>query len=597
MGEGPPVLFDFIGPPPAHRLGRRPALDWLARKKRHFSFFVFLSFVAHLALFGMMVILGPRAEAPSSPAAVRGKDLQAFKGALREYAADGRTPERLANALLALTEEEIEEAFRQAPVLDYRLSDREKAGWYEQLFREASAEFTAVTGEGRSVPEPPLSRYFGRLKDMPVRDPGEDHTLVRIDDALGESARLFKLSKERAETLGSLVLPDDGSKDRAAEVGLLNEEGWLLNVPGEYFYRDSPYLEIAAAGAGLFFIIKGFPELPAAGAGDGPGRAHPAKVPAAPRETGSPVPPSPAFSVVLVARGVPRDQASGPAAARPRLTLTKREIDRVLDGLMALPLADQVRAFHRDYLESYDPDSPDLARLTGEFLYRNLGMIFVRAGGPLARGFDLLEEVYYDNLSFDALVPYALEHRRSRTGAEILLGLAASYEFERRAIVALDGAFDAAKTVLADPSEERFFVHNKSAKAYVVREVYRDLVAELHGRGYPTLETVLQKYRDEQLGIYDLLIGMGGEAKCRALYALGRLYWDEGQTKLAMEIWKATDPAFADETLTWIRGVIIEGRRLTDRVASIDDILGRRAAGERSVQLARIAKFHKWDRR
>lgn len=595
MGEGPPVLFDFIGPPPTHKDRRQAALDWLARKKRHFSFFVALSFIAHLALFGMVVILGPRAEAPSSPAAVRSQDLRAFKEALREYAADGRTPERLANALLALSESEIEEAFRQAPVLDYRLTEREKAGWYEQLFREASAEFSEGTGGGRSAAELPLSRYFGRLGDMPVRD--EDHTLVRIDDPLGESARLFKLSKERAETLGSLIPPDAGPRDRSAEVNLLNEEGRLLNVPGEYFYRESPYLEITAAGAGLFFIIKGFPELPAAGAGGDPVRRHNATVPAAAREAGSPVPPSPVFSVVLVPRGGPRDQASGPAAARPRLTLTKGEIDRVLDGLMALPIVDQIRAFHRDYLESYDPDSPDLARLTAEFLYRNLGMIFIQAGGPLARGFDLLEEVYYDNLSFDALVPYALEHRRSRTGAEILLGLAASYEFERRAIVALDGALDAAKTVLADPSEERFFVHNKSAKAYVVREVYRDLVAELRGRDYPALGTVLQKYRDEQLGIYDLLIGMGGEVKCRAQYALGRLYWDEGQTKLAMEIWKATDPAFADETLTWIRSAIIEGRRLSNPVPRIDAILARLGAGEKSVQLARIAKFHKWDRR
>jgi hypothetical protein len=64
-----------------------------------------------------------------------------------------------------------------------------------------------------------------------------------------------------------------------------------------------------------------------------------------------------------------------------------------------------------------------------------------------------------------------------------------------------------------------------------------------------------------------------------------------------MEIWKDTDPVFADETLTWIRGAIIEGRRLGNPVPRIDAILGRMAAGEKSVQLERIAKFHKWDRR
>jgi hypothetical protein len=596
MPVGSPVLFDFIGPPPIHKGWRRAGLDWLSGKRRHFSFFVVLSFIAHLALFGMVILLGPKPETATPSAASRAKDFQAFKESLREYASDGRTPERLANALLALTEEDIEKAFRQAPVLDYRMSDREKAGWYEQLFREASAEFSRIAGEGRPARELSLSRYFGRLKDMPVRDPGEDQTLVRIDDPLGESARLYRLSKERAKALDSLIAPDGTPKDRSAEVDLLNEEGRLSNVPGEYFYRDSPYLQIAAAGAGLFYIIKGFPELPPAVARAEPDRARDTKAPDAARENIPPVPPSAVFSVVLMPRGVPRDRTSGPAAAKPPLALPGSEVDRVLDDLMALPVVEQVRAFHRDYLQAYDPDSPCLARLTGEFLYRNLGMVFVQAGGPLARGFDLLEEVYYDNLSLDALVPYALEHPRSRTGAEILLGLAASYEFERRAIVALDGALDAARTVLAGPSEGSFFVHNKNVKAYVVREVYRDLAAALRGRGYPALETVLQKYRDEQLGIYDRLIGMGGEFKCRALYALGRLYWDEGETELAMETWKTTDPAFADETLTRIRGAISAKRRIA-AVPRIDDILGRLAVAEKSDQLARIAKFHKWERR
>lgn len=597
MADDTPALFEFIGPPPVPGRWRQAGLAWLERKRRHFSFFVLLSLLAHLTLFGMVILLVPRSETAAASAASRAKDLQAFRESLREYAADGRTPERLANALLALTEEEIEEAFRQAPVLDYRLSDREKAGWYEQLFREASAEFTAAAGKGRPVPEPPLSLYFGRLKDMPVRDPGEDHTLVRIDDPLGESAWLYKLSKERAEALGSLVPPDDGSKDRSAEVGLLNEEGRLLNVPGEYFYRDSPYLRIVAAGAGLFYVIKGFPALPPVIAATEEEQARDTEAAAAGREDVPTASLSPTFTVYVMPKGAPDTTAVAPAAAKRALALTGPEIDRVLDGLMALPVADQVRTFHREYLEAYDPDSPALARLTGEFLYRNLGMIFLQAGGPLARGFDLLEEVYYDNLSLDALVPYAMEHSRSRTGAEILLGLAASYEFERRAILALDGALDAAQAVLTNPENERFHVHNKSVKAYVVREVYRDLVAELRGGDYPALETVLQKYRDEQLGIYDLLIGMGGETKCRALYALGRLYWDEGQTKTAMEIWKVTDPAFADETLTAIRGAIIEGRRLTDPVARIDAFLGRRAAAEKSDLLARIMKFHKWDRR
>jgi hypothetical protein len=597
MAIGPPDLFDFLGAPSATRLRGRAVLDWLARRRRHFSFFVLLSLVAHLALFGMVILLGPDGKAPPSPSAARAKDFQTFTESLREYAADSHTPERLANALLALSEREIEEAFFQAPVLDYRLNEREKAGLYKMMFAEAATEFIEGAGKAPSALDLPLGRYFGSLRETPVRDPGEDYKLVRIDNAVDEAARLYKLSKERARELESLSLPAGTAGDRAAEVRLLNDEGRLLTVPGEYFYRDSPYLQIAAAGANIYYVVKGFPELPSAQLGNGPDRTRDGSAPEGRRKDPTLEGPSPTFAVVFMPGGGPRDQAILLSAMKPALALPEREAERVLDGLMALPVIEQVRTFNRDYLQAYDPDSPGLARLTGDFIYRNLGMVFVQTGDPLSRGFDLLEEVFYDSLSLDALVPYALKYPRTRTGAEILLGLAASYEFERRAIVALDGSLDAAKIILADPSEDRFYVHNKSVKAYVVREVYRDLAAELRSRDYPALETVLQKYRDEQLRIYDLLIGMGGDIKCRALYALGRLYWDEGQTGLAMEVWKSTDPAFADETLTAIRGAIVERRRPLDAVPRIDDILGRQTAAAKSRLLERIVKFHKWERR
>jgi hypothetical protein len=588
MAIGPPDLFDFLGAPPA--LGRRiqTGLDWLARKSRQFSFFVLLSLVAHLALFGMVILLGPEGKVPVSPAAVRDKDFQTFRGSLREYAAEGYAPERLASALLALSESDIQEAFRQVPVLDNRLTEREKAGLYKMMFAAASAEFKEGPGEGPSALDLPLSRYFGSFRETPVRDPGEDYRLVRIDNVAEEAAWLYKLSKEKAQAVESLSLLAGDAGGHAPEVNLLSNEGRLLTVPREYFYRDSPYLQIAAAGANVFYIVKGFPELPSAGPGNG--SEDPQKDIFLER-------PSAAFAVVFVPRSGPRDQAPAPSAAKTALALPAREAERILDGLMALPIVEQVRTFIRDYLQAYDPDSPDLARLTGEFIYRNLGMVFVQTGDPLSRGFDFLEEIFYDNLSLDALVPYALKYPRTRIGAEILLGLAASYEFERRAVVALDGSLEAAQKVLADPSEDRFYVHNKSVKAYVLREVYRDLAAELRSRDFRALETVLRKYRDEQLRIYDLLAGMGGEAKCRALYALGRYHWDEGRTELAMEIWKGTDPAFADETLTQIRGAIIERRRPLDAVPRIDDILGREAAAAKSRQLERITKFHKWDRR
>ena len=595
MADDPRGLFEFIGPPPAPKL--KGSLGWLARIKRRFSFFVLLSLIAHLALFGMVVILRPRSEAPSSQAAVRGQDLQIFKEALRAYATDGRTPERLASALMGLSESEVEEAFRQAPVLDYRLSAKEKAGWYEIMFAQASTEFKEGPGEGPSALDLPLSRYFGGLREMPLKDPGGDYELVRIDDPLEEGARLYRLSKGRAETLDSLIIPAGGSMDRADEVNLMDESGRLLTVPGEYFYRDSPYVQIAAAGAELFYIVKGFPELPSARSQDGPIRTVERGASDVPIARSASDPSTAPFLVFLVPKNTSDDPAPATAAPTIALALPEREIGRVLDRLMSLPVAEQVRSFHKDYLDVYDPDSPDLARLTGEFVFRNLGMVFVQTGDPLSRGFDLLEELFYDNRSLDALVPYALKHPRSRTGAEILLGLAAAYEFERRAIIAMDGALVAARTVLMGSSGDRLYVHNKNVKAYVLREVYRDLAVELRGLEYPSLETVLQRYRDEQIGLYDGLMEMSGEVKCRAQYALGRLFWDEGRTELALETWRNTDPAYADETLIGIRGAIMEKMRPLDAVPRIDDLLGRQTAAMKSELLTRIAKFHKWEQR
>jgi len=596
MPDGPPALFDFLGDYsiPRHRV--RAVLRRLARKLRPFTFFVLLSLAAHLALFGLVILLGPRPEARPIPEDVRAKDFEAFKESMREYAAEGPTLERLANALISLSEEEIRQAFYQAPVLDYRLTDREKTGLYKAMLAEAMADFVESDGEGPTAADLPLSYYFGGLREIPMNDPGRDYALVRIDDPLEESARLFKLSNERAEALEALSLPAGAAKDRSAEVSLLDREGRVLSVPGEYFYRDSPYVQIVAAGAGLFYVVKGFPELPSAGIGNGPEPAPSAGAADGRRASFPPQPLSPVFTVVLMPRGGPFDKKTPASTAKPLFASPEHQDDRILDELMALPLVDQVRTFHRDYLEVFDPDSPDLARLTRGFVYRNLGMVFVQTGDPLSRGFDLLEEIYYDSLSQHALVPYALRYPESRTGAEILFGLAASYEFERRAIVALDGSLDAARRILADPTDVRYHVHNKNVKAYVLREVYRDLAGELRGREYPALEPVLQKYRDEQLRIYDHLNGMGGSIRCRALYAIGRLCWDEGRTDEALSVWLETDPAFADVTLTGIRNAIAE-KRLSNPIRRIDDILGRLAVTEKADQLERIARYGKWDRR
>jgi hypothetical protein len=550
--------------------------------KERFSLFLGLSLAAHLALFGLAAIFGPEEAAPPSPAATLAKDFQAFRKALNEYAASGAVPERLAKAMIALSEAEMDKAFRKAPVLDYRLSDREKTGLYRSMAAEALAHFMTVSG-GSSASDGSLGRSFGSLREIPRTDAEADFELVKAGETIDETARLFKISKETARELDALVSSGLKTGPHKDAVLVQDETGRASSVPGEYFYRDSPYLEITAVGAGMFYAAKGFPELPALEPVPG------AKAPAKP----GPPEPSSAFNVVFVSRAR-RDasSASTPPTGQP-LVLGRGEADRILDDLMPLPGDEQVRRFHRDYLSRYDADSRGLAELTSAFIYSNLGMVFVAMDNPLSRGFDLLEEVYYDDLSQDALVPFALANPRTRTGTAILLALAASYEFERRAITALDGSLDAAKQVLADPAADSYPVHNKSVKAYVLREVYRDLAAELHRRHYGSMESVLRRYRDKQLEIYDYLVRIGGEARSQALYALGRLYWDEGDPDLAMTMWRSVDPAVAKGTASDVR------QALTGMfpVRMIDHILEREGASDKARLFDRLQHFHKWANR
>ena len=75
------------------------------------------------------------------------------------------------------------------------------------------------------------------------------------------------------------------------------------------------------------------------------------------------------------------------------------------------------------------------------------------------------------------------------------------------------------------------------------------------------------------------------------------MVWDEGRTELALETWRNTDPAYADETLIGIRGAIMEKMRPLDAVPRIDDLLSRQTAAMKSELLTRIAKYHKWEQR
>jgi hypothetical protein len=594
MPQPSPTLFDFIGMPSPLRRHARSLLSWLAQRMERFSFFVILSFLAHIALFSFIVVLTPATGGvPPSPAASQGRDFEIFRRSIREFADRHLDSEKLARILTTATDEDIYEAFVKAPKLDARLTDRERDSVYRMMVSEALADSKERSGE-RSALDVPLSEYFRGLREMPQADPEGDFALIPINSALSEESRLFKLSDEKAQDLKNLSFASRAAQNRSGDLTVQTIEGRISGVPREYFFRFSPYQSLLAIGAQLFYVIKGFPDI-----GQGEDQSNSALIRAAAQhqlDNISSDDVDASLKVIFMPTRQPSHSGRPSEAIRTPLVLSQGDAERILDDLMAFPDDEQVRKFDREYLQKYDPNSVGLASLTKDFIYRNLSMVFILPD-PISKAFDFLEEVYYDAISQDDLAEYWPKNPRSLTGAEILFGLAASYEFERRALISLDESLHAVKSVLADPLDERFCVYNRSAKAYVLREVYRDLAAGLRRCGFASMGAVLQKYKDEQLRIYDLLMGMGGEIKSRALYALGGFYWDEGQPELALESWKSIDPSFANWCLDGIRGAMTIPTGSMFVYAHINDTLDADAAAHKSGLLDRIELFHKWEKR
>ena len=178
-------------------------------------------------------------------------------------------------------------------------------------------------------------------------------------------------------------------------------------------------------------------------------------------------------------------------------------------------------------------------------------MVFMLAD-PLSTGFDFLEELHYDMSSMGELAAFGIRNKRTRTGTEILFCLAASYEFESRALLRLEQALDTARLVL-DGAAVAAEVFNPRAKAFVVREVYKELAADLPRLGFDGLDAVLEAYDLEQQKIYEFIAAGAPEARNRAFFALGSLHWAAARWEAAIEKWRAVGPEFAPVVMDQIR--------------------------------------------
>ena len=594
MERAPDGLFDFMARRSRGRAVLSALLGWIGRGKEHLAPFAVLSLALHMTVFALLAVTRGASRDPQDTAPKESSSKAAAK-ALESLRLDAKETAVLSEALAGLDEDALEDVLERAPELDPRLGEREQMEIFRSLMRESLARLGKKRGDLSALDFPAWELLPGSNIPGPVRL-AEGDILFPLNPDQDGHRKLYRLpakAAKRIEDLRSLGDPERGSREsRGGKVDVRTEQGFAL-VPDEYYFRECPYEQMLALGGSVFYAVSGFPRLEGpddpdtSGASSDPGRDVPA--------SRAVVPIVDDMSFVYMSVSAPTE---GPASiTEPPATpeLSEENVQTILDKLMEFSDEDQVRLFMNRYLAGHDPDDPLLARLTQRFLYENLGGVF-NLGDRLSTAFDFLEELFFDKLFQNELISYGLKNRRSRTGTEILLCAAALYDFERRGLAYLADSLDEIEAVL-DNRPGRADVFNKQAKAFVLGEVYRDLVSRIRRRGLEDLDAVLQEYRDEQTRIYRLLIDIGGEAGNRARYALGGMYWDEGREDRALKEWKAIDTAYTTPVLSrlrWIMSLTYGEELLWSRINSV---FLEESKKNSATALDRLTEFHLWEKR
>ena len=567
---------------PEQRTMRRPLgkslaafLSAASQQLESFSVVLALSFIVHALLLGLLVVQGsPNSKARQEAAA---KDLRLFAEAVgslirAETRTSGNAPSP-SEVLSGSTVPRLE----ANPAFGPGVSDREKV----EIFKELLTSNLAFPEEqGRAV------------KEVLRLESGEKVFLSGSADGSG-TLEIYKLKKGDADVLADLKSRGEYVQEPPADTAgtiRLAAGAETKEVPAGYFYRDCPYEEILSRGASLFSAVNGFPDL--APDEQASGKVQPSGIPAAPAV---PAADKARFSVVYLSLSLPVSPLARDDNAVD-LPLSREDVARILDGLMAFPEEEQFERFEKDYLAKYDPEDENLARLTREFLYANInGAFFVV--DALTSAFDSLEELYHKKSVFEKLDTWRRKAPRSKTSAELLFCLASAYDFEKRVIRYLASAHPEAKGVL-DRKLNKPSLFNPGVKAFVVITVCRDLLGRLARGGYSSIDEAISSYTQEQFRIYDSLLGFGGETKNRALLAAGCLLWQEGGHDEAIKRWRQIDVTSKIALAYEIRRSLDDpwGFRRSP-VWAIDDTLAKDSAKNIEILHERAVKYQKWSRR
>ena len=562
---------------------------WITNGNHNFSLSVVLSLFLH-AILVLLFLISPDFSS-SQAGSTHVMDSDAFVEALQELQL-GSVKDGTRVPLPKLSDEELLNAIERSKLPDLNLKKDERAEFYKRLVR---AYLLLKENKQRENPdaEVTLSDVLAYLETLGELELSSGDKVYPFKRSPGEqSLRLHGLDKRKRDRIKKLKQFEDMEKRSAniqrGEVRVETETG-IKYIPVEYYFRKSPYEEMLAQGADLFYIIQGFPVIE---------EGNPIDVSTDKRKGIEEYARSEESMVVVlleesfdISGFVRKTQPGTPMV----LEMSEGRRIEILDSLMSLSEEDQLDYFTQNYLEKYDTNEGDFAEFTKEFIHKNLSNVIIVID-PISGAFDFMEELYYNKPTDYRLYESWLQNPQSKTATEYLLYLAAHYDFERRGLVYLVKAYKAAKKIL----NQRYYktnVFNKKLKAYIIKEVHDELMFELKMRGYESVEEVLDKYIFEQTRIYNLLIEIGGEARNRGLYMLGCLYWDEADYESALKTWKRIDRDYSTKILKELRVIMTNFPETDKAISLIDDIFEWQSSRSSKYLLERLLEYHRWQKR
>jgi len=548
------------------------------------------AFTGHLALLAVLVL----ASLSSLPGSKKSPtDLETIRRALAEIAEDSGDPET--KAAVASDPETLARTIDRS----VRFSDEIDKGKKLEIIKTMIRSFIQINEEKNGsyldLSKLSLDEIQAKIEEGSIRLPSGEKAFTAKGDDPGKGIEIQTIDREDEIQINRL------SKNKEKEKEEIPASGDFVNIPTKYpgskgarsippevYFRECPYERILARGSSLFTAVRGFPEFvrPTVTAGDKAAGKVPRAVAPIRRFDSS-------LLTVLLIKSAPSLEFEDSDAAGNSAEFSATRMVEILNELMKKPEEDQFAAFELDYLKRYDPDSENLARLSGQFIHTNLNGVFYMAD-DFAMAFDFLEELFYKRAIYDAYLGYWRRHPKTTTAAEFLFGLAAAYDFERRTLAFLDAVEPEAAEILAS-GVRRTSAFDYRTKAYILKRMAEEVRTDLKRKGFSNIDAALKSYRDASLSIYRILSEMTGDIRARALFFLGSAHWEDGDVEKAFEVWRKVDPDYKSKVYRYIKPYLdAKGDDLSSAVVRIGRIMADGAGQGTGDLLQRQLHYHKW---